>query len=201
MDITIKPEQVIFHPEKVAQAIHDKAARALEASGKYLYKAVIHSIRKSDYPAKPGKPPHTRENQRSLRKAVRWELDKERLILSLGIAPTLGNEGKISNIASTHEYGGKARTRGGARPYHLDDVGPIRLKAILSPKQRTKDGAIYDAHYLAVLTSPAMVHRANALAHRFHGRQLRKTATYPERPFLAPSLEKAIPYIQKKFGI
>ena len=202
MDITIKPEQVIFHPEKVAQAMHRKAASALEASGKYLYKAVIRSIRESDYPSRPGKAPHTRgDEQRSLKKAVHWELDKEKLILSLGVAPSLGSEGKISGIASTHEFGGKATTKRGSRPYKLNDVGPIRLVQMLSPKQRKKDGAIYEAHKRAVLTTPAMVAKANALAARFYGKPLKDEATYPERPFLAPSLERAIPYIQKKFGI
>ena len=202
MELKVTPEKIIFHPEKVEQAMHRKAVYALRSSAKYLHTTVKNSIRISKYPSKPGSQPHTRPKTRRLKYSFRSHVDETKLVATIGIASSLGNEKYISNVASIHEFGGRASSE--YPPRKVGDWGPIRLAdgmGWLSPKKRTAYNAIYNQFRIIKLRTTAQAATANRMLENFFGKPLKYTTTYPKRPYLAPALKAAWPRIMEKFGI
>ncbi|MBQ9369032.1 MAG: hypothetical protein IJT83_14720 [Victivallales bacterium] len=199
MDIKLSIEKIVFHPEKVAQVMRRKTASVLRSGVKYLHKTAKRMIRSSQYPSKPGQPPHTRGKGKPLQNAIHSEFDDSALVGTVGIAPSLGSKKRISSIAAIHEFGGKGNATPDGR-YKVGDWGPIELTGRLTPKQKTRWNALALVHRFTLLKTPGQAARANSLASRFFGKPLKSTSTYPERPFLAPALKAAWPKIMEKFG-
>ena len=199
MDINVTPEKIIFHPEKVALAMHRKVASTLRQGVKMLHKAAQRMIRPSQYPSKPGRPPHTRGKSKPLQNAVHSEFNDSTLVGTVGVASSLGSRKRISAIASIHEFGGQDNNPA-VKQYKIGDWGPIELTEHLSAKKKTAWNALEAAHRFMKLKTPAQVARANQLASQFLGKPLKSASTYPERPFLAPALKAAWPKIMEKLG-
>ena len=180
--IVTDAERMLLRLERLAAA---KMQSAPVQAAKYLHKAVRNSIRVSPRPSKPGKPPHTR-SRGALKNAIasRIERSSGHADVYVGLSRAMGSKASLAAIAGLHETGG---TVSRADPYRLGMYGPVRKDdRYASSKWKTWLGKGY---VFARLKTDAMVRRANALA---NAAMPSRTATYPARPFLKPTLDKAM---------
>ena len=92
-----------FDQRKLRRQAAQGSIRSLGHAGAALRLTARRSIRRSDRPARPGQPPHTRRGQ--LKRALRYAVEKERERVLIGPTYTV-----VGRSASAHEFGGRYRS-------------------------------------------------------------------------------------------
>lgn len=188
MEISVSVRNGGFNANALARRVDRWTERAVTGATKYLHRSVQNAIRKSANPSRPGTPPHTRKG--ALRNAVRSR--NSGLQGYVGITPDLGAPAGLSRIASLHEYGAKVPYTGFSLA--VGGFGPVeRLR------NRRRGRRIGDAYSLAPLRTSRQVAAARRNFAAFYGAPVKDVAEYPERSFLRSTLDRAMPYIMRRF--
>ena len=104
---------------KVERKAKEGTFRSLGHAGGYIRKVARHSIKRSQRPSAPGRPPHTRRGL--LRNAILYAVERDRQSVVIG-----PDESFVGKSASAHEFGGRyRRERYPKRPF----MGPALEEA------------------------------------------------------------------------
>ena len=176
-------EKLLQKLQRVADA---KMQSAPVQAAKYLHKSVKNSIRVNKKASKPGKPPHTR-TKAALKNAIASKVESTNGSSSVfvGLSNRMGSKKSLTAIAGLHEIGGTVSL---ADPYRLGNYGPIAIDEKRASRIYSKSW-LGKGYVFAKLKTDAMVRRANSLA---NAAMPSKQAVYPARPFLKPTLDKAM---------
>lgn len=192
IQVQISNISVDFKARDIIRGVEARMHDAFVNAAKYVHNAAKNAIRTSPYPAKPGKPVHTRKG--ALRNAIKSRVSG--MSAYVGISESLGNSPVLAAIAGIGEYGGTVSRS--PHSYHRGEFGPIRLKKTASGRSTKSKKALSKRYDFIRLDTDAQVERANRLWADFYGRP-KSTAVYPERPFLRSTLEKVMPIVLRKF--
>ncbi len=187
-----------FNQKALTKHAWRRATPPLQQAASAIARSAKASIKKSAKKyARPGQPPNTRGQRRSLKKSIMYYVDKKAGWAIIG--PSGYATGQTGHF---HEFGGAQNVKGKRNSYVHDGVGPIDFrdgytnptystsKALAGRKfARNKGG--YKGIVFARLKTPEMVRRAKAIdrtlwpdAEKWHKR------IYPKRPFMWPAAKK-----------
>ena len=160
---------------KVIQKTKAASITSLGRAGAYIRGIARKSIKVSDKPSEPGKPPHSRKGR--LKNAILFSVEKAQGAVVIGPTAT-----EMGGVGRTHEFGGveAPKKRKGRKPNWKLEVGGHGPVAIQNGKP-----------VVVKLKTAKQVARAEELARSVPSAipATRTPRKYPARPFMRPALE------------
>lgn len=176
-----------------AVAVGDRLARS--KAGQAVRRSARSMIRKNRRPSVPGKPPHTRRGR--LRQSILYSAPATESEVIIGPAAHI-----ISRTGHYHEFGGMQIRRFPRKKYAIGKPGPIRenpnyakeerrylryKSRAFNTKAKTPQKAVF-----AKIRTPKQLARSKRLDLQLWPQTKIKYNKYPQRPFMAPALKKAV---------
>ncbi len=208
-NLTWKIKSWFFDSPRVMAMMTDRTREALARGAALVGLIAQRSMRyrspKSVAYAAPGSPPKAVSNHPYLRRFIQFAYDPGRGSAVVGPLLLPGSRSPYK-VGPLHEFGGTVTVQNPRRqPIKIGDVRPIRLlerggKGVfrVAPRMTGRIAAAGKTVPVALarMRTAAQVARAEALAETLYG-PARYAATYPERKFMGPALERAAPQITK----
>ena len=186
--------RVDFDMGRVEKAVAVGDAKARSKAGQAVRRQARSLIRKNRRPSLPGRPPHTRRGR--LRQSILYSAPATEPEVIIGPAAHI-----ISRTGHYHEFGGMQIRRFPRKKYAIGKPGPIRenpnytveAQRYLRYKSRsfnTKVKAPNRAVFIKIKTAKQLA-RAKRLDLELWPQTKVKYNKYPQRPFMAPALQRA----------
>jgi hypothetical protein len=151
-------------------------------AGLYVRKIAIRSIRRGKKkPSKPGTPPRTRAAGDPMRRIYSVPMRGGRGVI-VG-ALKLSGVSRGEPVPGLHEHGGDKT---------IEVIDPAAKKRVIA-KQPTTEGQRKAFHKLARAKDPRVELYLRQNRAKLEALRKRKSVSFPERPFMAPALQKALP--------
>lgn len=203
----ITTSATVKHTRAVERAVEKSTPATLLQAGKYnwrIARALIKQRRNPNKSSAPGRPPHSHRGAANpgFKRTIAYDLAPDNR--SVVIGPKLVRAG-LSNIARTHEFGGVQRVRdvdfGLWNKVVRGDVAPVTayhaakkdsiVKTDPNPDPKTGRTVVW----IKIRTKTQAAH-----SRRLYRRMAKKyapyrSARYPARPYMRPSLELSRPKI------
>lgn len=162
---------------KVLKKTKAASITSLGRAGAYIRGIARKSIKVSEKPSAPGKPPHTRKGR--LKNAILFSVEKVQQTVVVGPGAT-----DVGRVGHTHEFGGseppkKRKSRKAGWKLEVGGHGPIATAGGKPVVVKLKtDRQVARAKDVAQSLPPSQ-----------GGPDTRKARKYPARPFMGPALE------------
>jgi hypothetical protein len=178
-----------LNAKTLARKAWRSTASPLQQAASMVARSAKASIKVTQQDAAPtDQAPHTRGKGKSLKKAIRYHVDKQAGQALIG--PAASGTGITGHY---HEFGGVQMLRGKRRRYKLGGIGPIDERQDYETPQGKLRARVPGAENIAFarLKTPRMVMRAYLLDREIWGDvETPSPRIYPKRPFMWPAVIK-----------